>query len=1370
MRKQPLILTIAILLYVLHATAWAQGTGQIVHLVNGEPVKECLVIGPFFPADLETDLLTVVGGEANIIPEDGDTVTTSEGTELIWKRYETKKSTVDLSDAIGHYEHATAYAFFILQSEVAYDARLCFGHSNGAALWVDGKRVYSNPVSTSRYQSVFEVRLEAGANRCLVKVVQELGTWAFALRVFPYRSAVISGIIANEKQEPFFKASVRLEQLGEEILRMQTDESGSYCFGIHPVSGAYDLSATFSEFGDWFTGVSLSEGEYKRLNLELRRAISIEGTLMMLDSRTPHVAVPVEAVRANSDDQVDRPTTMTLSDNNGKYRFINLKPGSYHVRCQVLDGYVYYEEEKAGTAPDRSISSSAHKPISLRVEQGETLKNIDFRFAPFKKGTWRTYHALDGLVDNSILTIHAGSDGEMWFGTQAGVSRYDGKEFVNLNSKDGLAGNWVFAIHVDPDGVMWFGTNGGASRYDGSEFTNFTTDDGLASDVVKTIYRSPDGYLWFGTGWWNMPGGGVSRYDGNEFVGFTTEDGLADNTIKAICSGSDGAVWFGTWGYGVSRYDGREFTRFTTEDGLASDGVYAIHQGTDGSMWFATDKGISHYDGKKFTSFTVEDGLVNNRVMSIRSAPDGTLWFGTAGGVSHYNGERFLNFTEADGLANNNVESIYLDSSGGLWLGTSGGVSRYDEGTFLNLSERDGLVNNKVEFIHRDPEGAIWIGTRGGVSRYDGKEFVSLTEEDGLANNFVRAIQSDSDGALWFATDYGGVSRYDGKEFLNFTYQDGLADNRVLSIQSCPDGTLWFGTWGGVSRYNGKEFTNLTTKDGLANNWISHIYCGSDGAMWFGTVGSGVSHYDGNEFTTFTTKDGLADNGVHSIHHAPDGTMWFGTLGGVSHYDGQTFINFTAEDGLAHNSVMTIYRASDGALWFGTLSGVSRYDGVVWTSLDTRDGLAGNSVRAIREDSDGAMWFGTEGGITRYRRGEISPRVRITSVEVMGQQVRAELQAIPSVTVGNYMVIEYSAIDYETVPEKRQYQYRIKELDSDWRNPTRTTRFEWTPEEAGTYTFEVRAIDRDLNYSEPASVSIAVSSHPFYHTGAFFLLLSIAGGALLLAIAALAVNRRRSSRDYRATERIQAAKMASLRQLVAGVAHRMNNPAGVISSNTDISRRAISRMKEAIADEYSQETKENTQLLEVFAVVEKMNQVSQVASAEIAKIAANLRRFVRLDEVEWQLANIHEEIDNVIALMESEFIDRIRVTKDYGDIPGIYCSPSSLNQVFMSMFRNAAEAIEVEGEINISTSTQGKHIIIEISDTGKGIPAEDTDKVFDPGFTTKGVKVGVGLGLSICYKIIVDDHKGHIYVSSEPGKGTTFIIALPQYRSRNVSS
>jgi PAS domain S-box-containing protein len=253
-------------------------------------------------------------------------------------------------------------------------------------------------------------------------------------------------------------------------------------------------------------------------------------------------------------------------------------------------------------------------------------------------------------------------------------------------------------------------------------------------------------------------------------------------------------------------------------------------------------------------------------------------------------------------------------------------------------------------------------------------------------------------------------------------------------------------------------------------------------------------------------------------------------------------------------------------------------------------------------------------------------------------------------------------------------------------------------------------------------------------------------------------------------ERIQAAKMNFLHHLVAGVAHQMNNPIGVVVSNNDVSCRAIDTIKQVLTQENLSETEEYAQLVRAFGALEKMNKGTQAASAEIAGIVSNLRGFVRLDEAQWQFFDIHEGMDNVVALMEPELSGGISITRNYGDIPRIHCSPSSLSQVFMALLRNAAEAIEGQGSIRIETSNQGENIRIEISDTGKGIPEEDLGRIFEPGYTTKGARIGMGLGLPICYQIVVKEHKGHIDISSEPGKGTTLTVTLPQTRIERRSS
>ena len=155
-----------------------------------------------------------------------------------------------------------------------------------------------------------------------------------------------------------------------------------------------------------------------------------------------------------------------------------------------------------------------------------------------------------------------------------------------------------------------------------------------------------------------------------------------------------------------------------------------------------------------------------------------------------------------------------------------------------------------------------------------------------------------------------------------------------------------------------------------------------------------------------------------------------------------------------------------------------------------------------------------------------------------------------------------------------------------------------------------------------------------------------------------------------------------------------------------------------------------------------------------------LRSFARLDQAELKKADIHEGLEDTLALVHHELKHHIEVKRDYGALPPISCYPGKLNQVFLNLLNNARQAIRGKGEIGIRTFVRNDREHIAVSDTGSGISPEHLRKIFDPGFTTKGVGVGTGLGLSICYQI-VQDHRGEILVESEPGKGTTFTVVLP---------
>jgi len=159
-------------------------------------------------------------------------------------------------------------------------------------------------------------------------------------------------------------------------------------------------------------------------------------------------------------------------------------------------------------------------------------------------------------------------------------------------------------------------------------------------------------------------------------------------------------------------------------------------------------------------------------------------------------------------------------------------------------------------------------------------------------------------------------------------------------------------------------------------------------------------------------------------------------------------------------------------------------------------------------------------------------------------------------------------------------------------------------------------------------------------------------------------------------------------------------------------------------------------------------------------IVKNLRNFARLDEADWKTADLREGMDSTLALVEHLRRGRIEIVREYGAIPAIACHPGQLNQVFMNLLVNAIQAIEGPGTIRVRIGVDGAHLRVDVDDTGSGIAPAHLPRIFDPGFTTKGVGVGTGLGLAICHRIVAA-HGGSIEVASQPGAGSTFSVRLP---------
>ncbi|MCH7680895.1 tetratricopeptide repeat protein [candidate division KSB1 bacterium] len=242
---------------------------------------------------------------------------------------------------------------------------------------------------------------------------------------------------------------------------------------------------------------------------------------------------------------------------------------------------------------------------------------------------------------------------------------------------------------------------------------------------------------------------------------------------------------------------------------------------------------------------------------------------------------------------------------------------------------------------------------------------------------------------------------------------------------------------------------------------------------------------------------------------------------------------------------------------------------------------------------------------------------------------------------------------------------------------------------------------------------------------------------------------------------VQTEKMAVLGQITAGIAHEINNPIGAVKSSADVSIRGLKKIKQVLQQSNSiADVFNNSVYQKTIGILEKNSEVTLAAVERITNIINSLKNFARLDEAEYKKADLHEGIESTLTLVQHEIGKGIKIEKQFGKIPEINHFPNQLNQVFMTLLRNAIQAIGKKGVITIKTQVNGTHAVIKIADTGRGMPPEVHDSLFELGFTTKRSRVGVGMGLYTAYNI-VQKHKGTIEVTSEVGKGTEFVIKLP---------
>ncbi len=1190
----------------------------------------------------------------------------------------------------------------------------------------------------------------------------------------PLHESFLQGTISGPAGESVAGANVRLYREGHLLRTTITDPKGNYRLHLLPSESRLDLQAERSGLGHWQTNIAVESVGGRQLDLRLGPVSRVSGRVTALDS-TPQGGVVVQALRldtprATAGPFPPQPTSAeatSMTDPQGRYQFAHLRPGRYGIRIHTPGRLVNHEQSG-----------------SLRVSDGQSVTNVDFRIAPFKKGTWRTFNSHDGLPSLGVRTLHR-----------------------------------------DPDGILWIGTRNGLARFDGTLMRSFTTEDGLAGNDIASIARDPKGTLWIAS-----ENGGLSRLDGDRFIPGTS-DGLMPTALHAVHADRQGRVWAG--GPGLHSVSGAGVVHYSETNGFPAEEVYKIASGPDGRLWCATDEGLVSFDGSRFTNVTLAAGIAPFVADSPKVAPDGSVWFGSWGrGVwrhdpSATNGRSLQNWTTADGLADNVVWSVEFAPDGTVWMATLNGVSRFDGTSFLRYTRDDGLADNHVSVIHRDPRGILWFATQAGLTRHDPDTTVTYTTADGLVSNAIRSSARGSDGHLWFATDRG-LSRWDGVAFINYTTREGLPVNEVRDVAARKDGTVCVVTTSGIGVFDGERYLPLPAPEATARNivcvdvapdgtiaagtfggellrWtdprksasvetigdgayqgVVSILCLASNHVWLGLNGGGgivrihPETGDGRstreQRTLLRVRDGLSDDYGLALASDRSGAVWMGGTTGLSSFTTNGITRFNRRRQAAGEEIHELYEDSKGLLWVARKSGVRFSDGLAWSNLDDRDGLPANEVHTVVEGTDGALWFGTDRGVARHRRWIEVPPVPRLALRGSPSHGGEDLPRVVSTEVP--ATFRWQLTEFRTSPDSRMFRWQVAggplsagTLDSDvgWSEPEPGAEVEWSTNRAGHYTLAVQFIDRNLNRSAPQKMTFEVRSPWFRNAVVMVPLLGLHAGLLGWGVygGVLFLRNRREARrlqervleeERKAREAAETANQAKS-LFLASMSHELRTPLNAIIGYSELVQEELEDASQGALVPDLQRI--NAAARHQLSLVNDLLDFSKIEAGKMTLFVEEFEVFPVVREVEATVLPLFTRNGNRLELDCPSNIGHARTDQ------------TRLRQILFNLLSNAAKFTQ-EGVIRLSVSrrtlsSSGAHsdatqLVFQVTDTGMGITPEQLTRLFR-AFTQAEADTakkfgGTGLGLALSRQF-AEMMGGTLTVESQHAIGSTFTLVIP---------
>jgi signal transduction histidine kinase/ligand-binding sensor domain-containing protein len=991
----------------------------------------------------------------------------------------------------------------------------------------------------------------------------------------------------------------------------------------------------------------------------------------------------------------------------------------------------------------------------------------------------QNYTTSDGMPHNVVFDILQDREYRLWIATLDGVAWYDGQKFTRYSKSDGLADNRIWTVTETSTGDFWFASRLGATRmqFPRPVFAVVSARHGLPSDNVMAIAEDSKRRLWFLTldGVVAIPIEDASR-DSITFDRVFTPPGLPKTRFVDLTEDRSGRLWLASTdevfvvsddrvSHTIRReaLGGRAVRRiFADRDGavwiLGHDGLMA-HVASDfsvqwpvlpasirdltfydiledgGRFWVSTNAGVLRIavrSGSVVIADRVDDGngLINPIVLPLVRDHEQNIWLGTHNGLSRLTNPDVRIYFPG-GRRNVSVFRVIDDGRRNVWMASSEGLYVLDRTTG---SQRivPSLPVNQIFDLAFDGS-SVWVGGESGLWIIDATTRRLVRQFAELSSVVVTSILIDNE--TWIGTNQGVYRIRNGRTEV-FEPIQGV---RVHAL-SRDNEYIWIGTGRGAYQLSSDEkiVRHWTTQDGLGSTEIGHVFRDSRGHVWFATEGGGVSRWDGSRMTTIAEE--LSNRIVYRIAEPFPGHLWLAHAKGIDRVQ----LNTLRVDRLTHHEGYCI----KGAITYG-----------------------------LDRSGDSLLWVSTSLGAVQLKLMNPEPAryplpMRFKNFAVNREDRSRELDTEPSLSYDqNQIDVEIGAISFLYGPDLL-YQFRLDGAEREWSTPSPSGLVRYFNLPPGSYTLRARTVAPNQTIEgEPLRFTIDM---PFWQK-AWFILLTVVflTGAVISFYRwrTLALRRRAQLLAHEVDERtrnlatqkaelektlavlketqaqlIQAEKLSSLGQLVAGIAHEINNPLSVVYGNVPLLENDL---KKLIADASTESRRASAE--------ETLNAIRE-ASRRIMDIVEMLRRFSRLDEAVQKDAALAECVDNAVAILKFQYPAlRVEVTTVDGVV--LRCFPQELQQALYHIMLNGVQAQNGVPRLHIQTDVENAFASVRIRDFGKGIPPEIHSRIFDPFFTTKDVGEGRGLGLSLAYGI-VQKHRGTITFTSSP-EGTEFEVRLP---------